>query len=511
MEADRAAYMQENKIVSIEANRDLLKLQLEGINRDLVVAYGDLEQALAESKDLSDKNDQTEDEIIAERVGVEASTWSGMRQQIYELELEEQRAAAMYTEAHPHLRRMRKQLAGARNILTDLQAGKVDLSTTPNPVKIGLGNQLQEQETTIVGLRSEINEKEGRQAVMQQRIHELLEQERHLAELDREIRLTTANLQTVREKEEQARILAELHNNKFSNIHVFQPATFVERPVSPKKSLLGLGFLFLGLMTGISLSLLKEVASPAIRTQMDVESRLALPMLVDIPRLRNMKSSRSKSQRLYRKKCRELMSHVLLTQKRVDRARGRSIGIIGLDPGAGASTLAVNLAITSDVDCNMKTVLVDADSRNRSVSKMFGLNGRPGLFELLSGTASHDECLQKVQPWEMDLIASSSDTERELMSSSAPEIVQALEAYLQDCDLLIVDLPAASQPDQAVALAQHLDYLLVVAESEKTQLAAADRVLNRLCSGNAEVLGVALTKTRSYLPRFIRPFVTPQV
>ena len=72
---------------------------------------------------------------------------------------------------------------------------------------------------------------------------------------------------------------------------------------------------------------------------------------------------------------------------------------------------------------------------------------------------------------------------------------------------MIVDLPAANEPDQAVMLAQHLDYLLVVVESEKTLTANAERLLNRLSNGNANVLGVVLTKTHSYLPRVLQSFV----
>ena len=52
-----------------------------------------------------------------------------------------------------------------------------------------------------------------------------------------------ANLQTLREKLEQARVIDELHTKKISNVHVFQPATFAERAVSPKKPILAAGFL----------------------------------------------------------------------------------------------------------------------------------------------------------------------------------------------------------------------------------------------------------------------------
>lgn len=77
--SERSHYMQDHKIVSIEANRMLMQDQLAGINRDLVVAYGDLEEALAQAEDLTSKNEVVDDEIVAMRAEKEDSTWSGMR------------------------------------------------------------------------------------------------------------------------------------------------------------------------------------------------------------------------------------------------------------------------------------------------------------------------------------------------------------------------------------------------------------------------------------------------
>ena len=509
--AERAVFMQNHKIVSIESNRDLLEDRLAGLNRDLIVAYGELEKAMAESKDLLVKKDLAESEIVAEKLQERDSTWSGMRQKIYELELEEQRASAMYTSEHPRLKRIRAQLTGARAILGQLDSERINESLTPNPIKLGLVNQLQLEETAIAGLLSEIREKEERQQSMQQEIDNLLDHERHLMHLDRDIRLAEGNLEAIRTKREEARILDQLHENKFSNIHVFQPATFIERAVSPKKKIVGAGFLCLGLLAGLTLSFLRDASSPTVRTPDDVELRLAAPVAASIPRQKRGLSLRRGGSRLYRKKCQELMADILMTQHVAGRTRGRSIGVIGVDVGVGASTLAANLALASDVDCRLKTVLVDADSRQRSVSKMFGLNGSPGLVELLQGEASPDECLQKVNDGKVELVASAADSNCEMLSNSAEEIVQALEAYLTEYDLLIVDLPAASQPDQAVALAKHLDCVLVVAESEKSQIASTERLLNRLYGSNTEVLGVVLSKTRDYLPRFVRPFVASRV
>jgi len=507
---ERSLYMQKHKIISLDANRTLLEKRISGVDRDLMVASGQLEQAIAKVADLDAKVAGADDEVVAKKVGASDVTWSGMRQQVYELELEEQSLAASYTGEHPKLKSIRKQLAGAHRILAASKSERIDASTTPNPVKTRLREELQKQQTQIVGLRSMIEENEKLRVDLDNQADELLGYERKLTQTDRDIRIAESSLQMLREKQEESRVLDELHSDKFSNIHLFQPATFVERAVSPRKKPLAAGFLFLGLMTGLGLSVLRQASSSTIRTTEDVESQLGCPVVSDIPRLRRMESPGLKEQKLHRQKCQSLIAEVLLSQRLPRKSRGRSLGVIGVDTDAGASTLAVNLAVASGSDCRMRTVLVDADSRKRSVSRTFGLNGAPGLVELLNGNASHDECLQRAKNSPIDLIASAADSCDEMLTSNAAEIAQALQAYLQDCDLLIVDLPAASQPDQAVTLAQHLDCVLVVVESEKTLTSSAERLLLRLSESDTEVVGVVLNKTHDYLPQLLRRFVAPQ-
>ncbi len=508
---ERAEFMQEREMVSLDSGRELLQQRQTGIDRDLVVAVGELRQASSEIADIELKYAGTDDEIVASKQAGSDSTWSGMRQQVYELELAEQNLAANHTDTHPKLKQIRKQLAGAQDILAKLDSERVDESTTPNPVKISLQQELQRQQTRVVGLRSMIQEKESQRDALQSNIEKLLEDERRLTQIDRDIRVMESSLQRMLEKLEEARIIDGLQSQKISNVHIFQPATWVERATSPNKKTLVAGCLFLGLMSGLALCLVRQTSTQTLRTADDVQDALGLPVVASIPLLNRMESPRLKDQQRYRQKCQTLVAEITLMQRSVHPNLGRSVGIISVGAGAGASTLAANLAVSSGVDSRLRTLLVDADPRQRSISKRFGLNGVPGLVELMHGGASHDECLQLAKNAPIHLIAAAADSCCEEMTATAPEITQALRAYLEDCDLLIVDLPAADQPNQAVAIAQHLDCVLVVVESEKTQSLAAERLVRRLSNSDTEIVGVVLNKKRNYLPIWIRRFISPQI
>ena len=153
--AQRSKYMQERQIVSIDSSRELLKQQFAGIDRDLVLASGELEQAISEIEDLKTKVAATDEEIVAAKTLGSDSTWSGMRQRIYNLELDQLNLASIYTPDHPKLTAVREALGGAQKILAQLNSERVDESTTPNPTMTRLREELQRQQTRVVGLRTD--------------------------------------------------------------------------------------------------------------------------------------------------------------------------------------------------------------------------------------------------------------------------------------------------------------------------------------------------------------------
>ncbi|MCU0714104.1 MAG: P-loop NTPase, partial [Pirellula sp.] len=507
--AKRAKFMQDRQMVSIEAGKELLQQQLSGIDRDLVVATGELEQAKSEIEDLGSKVKDTDDEVVAAKVAGSDTTWSGMRQQVYELELQEQNLAAQLTADHPKLIQIREQLSGAREILGNLRSERVDENKTPNPVKTALYQELQRQETKLVGLNSIIETKQSQKTEMENQIERLLEDERSLTQMDRDIRVLETKFQVMREKLEEARVIEGLQEQKVSNIHIFQPASFVERAATPNKKLLAAGCLFFGVFAGLSLCFVRQGLSPTLRTAEQIESRLGCNVVAQIPNFGKANSAPLNEHFIFSRSCQGVVSEILLSPKS-NQKRGRTVGILSVDAGAGASTLAANLAMSSGVDCRMKTVLVDADARNRSISRMFWLNSSPGLFELVHGHACHEECLQGVNGTPISLLPVSRDAQQGDFSASPEEISGALQPYLNDFDLVVVDLPPASLPDQAVALAQHLDCVVIVIESERTSAEAAMRLIRRMNESNAKIIGVVLNKTRSYLPSWIRRFVAPQ-
>ncbi len=505
----RSNLLKERKISSVVAQHESLGAQLGSLESSLLSAQSSLQQSIAEINDLESKAVTEEVEIVATKQKQGDQTWSLMRNKLYELEMEESRLASQFTPSHARLGQVREQLTGAKLILSKLESEREDHSTTLNPVRLRIEQDLQKTKTAVAGLESMIAETESQRKAKQNEIRELLDLEVMLGKLDREIAVAESSLRLLQEKQEEARVIDELRGKHISSIGVFQPASFVERPVSPQKPLVAAAFLMAGLLGGIGWVFMREMTSRTFRTPEHVERDLELPVLSTIP----FSSRLSKLRRFPRPQhladirvhCRSILSEILLSHPPVqgNQHRGKTIGILGVEEGGGASTVAVGLALASSEDAGLRTTLIDFDLTKRSISSAFELNGSPGFAELVSGEADQEDCVQRFKKRPLSLISGSSTRSSRRFEAEPFEVMRVLNELLDTNALVIVDLPPASRPDQTLSMAQHIDHVIVVIESEKTGLVEAKRLIRQLEASNADVVGIILNKSRTYLPKWL--------
>jgi uncharacterized protein involved in exopolysaccharide biosynthesis len=82
-----------------------------------------------------------------------------------------------------------------------------------------------------------------------------------IQQLGQEVQLAATNFAQYQEAYEQTRIEEALHTSRFTNVRVVQEPTFVPKPVSPKKTIIGLLGLMAGGTGGVMMALLLELLS----------------------------------------------------------------------------------------------------------------------------------------------------------------------------------------------------------------------------------------------------------
>lgn len=188
------------------------------------------------------------------------------------------------------------------------------------------------------------------------------------------------------QKREEAAITAA---SSVSNNRVIDAGKTNLQPIEPKKRLVYLAALLLGLAVPGGLIFLKELLSRKINSRQDVESRTDAPIFAEIGHSKEKTSivvvsgSRSAVSEQFRN-LRTNLSFVLGTDSRKVILITSSMG------GEGKSFVSLNLAMTYAL-MGKSTVLLGLDLRKPKIGNYVGMEHKPGVSNYLSGQLDIEE------------------------------------------------------------------------------------------------------------------------
>lgn len=142
--------------------------------------------------------------------------------------------------------------------------------------------------------------------------------------------------------------------------------------------------------------------------------------------------------------------------------------VTSTQPGEGKSTVSLNLAM-SLAALGRRVLLVDADTRRPSVHTVLGLDGEPGLTEILAGGVSWQGVLQRDVTAGLDVLPAGGPAQSpaDLLSSRAMKSI--LDAAQSVYDFVILDSPAfLINAADARILASLVDAVILVVRSGAT-------------------------------------------
>jgi capsular exopolysaccharide synthesis family protein len=260
----------------------------------------------------------------------------------------------------------------------------------------------------------------------------------------------------------------------------------------------------LGLLLAGAFAFVNEYMDDTLRSPEEVSEILNLPVLgyigdMDRPRIRAPKGKDMPYVLAQpRSPVTEAFRSLRANLEFIDLSLGqpvRTLAITSSSVSEGKTTIATNLAIVM-AQMGRRVVLIDADLRRPQVHRTLGISNVAGLSDVLRGHAS----LQEVaQPWgngNLMIITSGSlpPNPAEILSSdNMNDVIQELKNI---SDMVIIDSPPSLLADSAVVAAR-ADGVLLVIQSNKTQLNAATAMIDQLKRVGARVVGVALNRINS--------------
>lgn len=174
---------------------------------------------------------------------------------------------------------------------------------------------------------------------------------------------------------------------------------------------------------------------------------------------------------------------------------GNLIMVTSALPGEGKTFSTLNLAMSMAVERDVTVLLIDSDVVKPGLSRLLGLEGRPGLIDVLTddGLDLSDVIVRTDIPSLRVLPAGKSHRySTELLASDAMASLTAELAQRYHDRVVLFDSPPLMASSQAQVLGHLVGQILVVVEANRTPQRVLTDALNHLDAN--KVIGLALNK-----------------
>lgn len=178
-----------------------------------------------------------------------------------------------------------------------------------------------------------------------------------------------------------------------------------------------------------------------------------------------------------------------------DEASCKVIGVTSSLPNEGKSTIAGAIAQASSMS-GTRTLLVDCDIRNPSLTRRFSPDAQAGLIELVLGQAELKDIIwtdnQSALHFLPCVLASRSSNSADLLASASME--RLFKALRNHYDLIIVDMSPLAPVIDVRGTSRLVDHYTLVVEWAETKIDIVKRCLDEAPGVQKKLMGIVLNK-----------------
>lgn len=296
-----------------------------------------------------------------------------------------------------------------------------------------------------------------------------------------------------------------------THVRVVDRALQPGSPVSPHVPInLGAGAVG-GLVLGVALALLLARLDRRIKTVHQVEE-LGLTVLGVIPEIGEAAKVVAATQRRGRRSRREpqeptsvsrdLLAHTHPMSSAAESLRTvrtnlmfmagesplRSLVVTSGSPREGKTTIATNLAI-SIAQSGKRVLIIDTDMRRPRLHQAFGVDGRPGLTNILVGDASLRDLVRQTEVPGLFMLPCGPVPPNPSELLHRERFQQLTREVAALYDFVIYDSPPLGPVTDAAVLARQVDGVVVVVKAQQTTTDSVRSLLRQLRDVRANIVG----------------------
>ena len=162
----------------------------------------------------------------------------------------------------------------------------------------------------------------------------------------------------------------------------------------------------------------------------------------------------------------------------------------------GKTTVLSNLGV-SFAKIDKKVLLIDADLRNPSISKMFDTSNSQGLMDILLGKRNIQDCVKKTKQENLYILTGGTIPPNPAEVLSSKKMSEFIESIKDEYDYIFIDSPPVGVVSDASIISAYSDGVIFVVGANEVDSNLAKIAKERLDSVKANIVGVILNKFKT--------------
>jgi capsular exopolysaccharide synthesis family protein len=388
-----------------------------------------------------------------------------------------------------------------------LERNRLLISAKPgNPMIMALdakidvlnSNMLASLKTIRASLSIRKKDLQRESALVKSKISQIPTQEREVRVLARQQQIKEALYLYLLQKGEEIAISLAI---AAPNAKLIDTAIAAKMPISPNRQVVLLGAFLLGLVVPFLSIYINDLLDTKVKDRRDLESRLSVPFLGDVPRsLSKGENLTPGSRSSLAEALRIIRTNLEFMVTQVPKGRAKTIFVTSTLPREGKTFVSINLAKTIAFT-GKKVLLLGMDLRNPKLHKYFPLPSREGVTDYLITPGSNlTQFMVKLEGFENMFVLPSGT-----IPPNPAEILltDRLDGMFEDLkgmfDYIIVDTVPSSIVTDTFLLAKHADCFLYVVRAFYLDKRKLYFLENYVKDGKLHNLGMVLNATKNNL------------
>ncbi|NOQ14722.1 MAG: polysaccharide biosynthesis tyrosine autokinase [Methyloprofundus sp.] len=359
----------------------------------------------------------------------------------------------------------------------------------------------------IVSIDKQINRLKSQIKKHNKKISELPETQQIILRLSRDVQVNSELYSTLLNNLQTIKVTKA---GTVGDVRVIDYAVVPTSPVKPRKTLIVVIAIIIGMIVAIILVFIRKALRHGIEDPDMIETQLNVPVYATI--------LHSEKQLQLNKKLKTYKSYIgppiVLALENADdmaieslrslrttlhfaflEAKNNIVMITGPSPGVGKSFVSSNLAVVL-ASSGKKILLIDADLRKGVLNKTLGVSREKGLSELISNVITPAEAIDSIEGANIDFISTGAIPPNPSELLLHERFGMLLEELGQQYDHIIIDSPPILAVTDACIIGRMASATLMVIKSGEHPLRELQQSVKRLKQNDVDIKGCVFNDVR---------------